>query len=391
MRLLIKTIKFIKRKILAAWEATKYWCFYPLGRLKYANKEIYLISERGVDARDNGYWFFRYLRTRQPHKEAYFVLSKKSPDYKKVADLGNVVRYRSLKHYLLFIGAKYKISTHIMGFSPNMSFYNSFNWKHRIKGKLVFLQHGVIINNLTGVYQEKTKIDLFVCGAQPEYEYIKKEFHYTGNEVVYTGLARYDGLHDIEIKKQILIMPTWRVYLKTLNKKALPQSDYFKHWNGVLTNRDLINELEKNNINLVFYPHYEMQPYIKGFHTVSPRIKIAEFKKYDVQTLLKESAFLVTDYSSIFFDFAYMQKPLAYYQFDFDKFTKEHYKQGYFDYNTAGFGPVFKTESELVEYLVKKITDGFAQDDCYKARCKDFFPLRDQNNCQRIFEEIAKL
>jgi CDP-glycerol glycerophosphotransferase (TagB/SpsB family) len=134
-----------------------------------------------------------------------------------------------------------------------------------------------------------------------------------------------------------------------------------------------------------------MQPYIKEFQTVSPRIKIAEFKKYDVQTLLKESAFLVTDYSSIFFDFAYMQKPLAYYQFDFDKFTKEHYKQGYFDYNTAGFGPVFKTESELVEYLVKKITDGFAQDDCYKARCKDFFPLRDQNNCQRIFEEIAKL
>ncbi len=391
MKVFLKAIRFINRKIASAWEGLKYWTLYPWAILKYGKKEIYLISERGMDARDNGYWLFRYLRTNYPKKQVYFAISKKSSDYNKVVKLGNIVVYKSLKHYLLFIGAKYKISTHIMGFSPNIPFYTTFNRKHRIRGKLVFLQHGVIKDNLIGLYRENTMVDLFVCGAKPEYEYVKSQFHYHGTEVVYTGLARYDMLHNIQLKKQILLMPTWRVYLKKMSKKAFSESEYFKRWNSLLSNKSLIEALKKNDIDLIFYPHYEMQERISQFKTVSPKVKIASFEKYDVQTLLKESAFLITDYSSIFFDFAYMQKPLAYYQFDFNDFTRNHYQQGYFDYTSHGFGSVFDEEKQLVAYLIEKINDGFKQDDIYKERCKNFFPLKDDDNCRRIFEEIEKL
>ena len=45
------------------------------------------------------------------------------------------------------------------------------------------------------------------------------------------------------------------------------------------------------------------------------------------------------DYSSIAFDFAYMKKPLIYYQFDQDKYYTNHFAKGYFDCERDGFGP----------------------------------------------------
>ena len=63
--------------------------------------------------------------------------------------------------------------------------------------------------------------------------------------------------------------------------------------------------------------------------------------------MLKESSMLITDYSSVFFDVAYMHKPIIYYQFDRDAFRQGHYQEGYFSYDD-GFGPVaFDTESLL--------------------------------------------
>ena len=134
MKILIKIIKFIKRKFLAFLETVKYYILYIPAIIKYGRRDIYLISERGTDARDNGFWFYKYLRERHSDLEVYYVIDKQSADYSKVAAYGNIVQHKSLKHYLLFIAARYKISTHIMGFAPNTPFYTAFNLKRRIKG-----------------------------------------------------------------------------------------------------------------------------------------------------------------------------------------------------------------------------------------------------------------
>lgn len=55
----------------------------------------------------------------------------------------------------------------------------------------------------------------------------------------------------------------------------------------------------------------------------------------DVQALLKSAAFLVTDYSSIAFDFAYMYKPMVYFQFDQERFREGQYPSGYFRYEAG--------------------------------------------------------
>ena len=63
-------------------------------------------------------------------------------------------------------------------------------------------------------------------------------------------------------------------------------------------------------------------------------------EKCNYQEFLLESSLLITDYSSIFFDFGYLRKPVIYSHFDYEKYRKSHYREGYFDYKYDGFGPV---------------------------------------------------
>lgn len=372
-------------------ETIKYYVCYPFAMLTYGKRTIYLFSERGTDARDNGYYMYRYFRCEHPELEAYYVIERNSVDYEKVACYGNIVQPRTWKHYMLFIAAKYKISTHIMGYAPDTPFYVAFNEKHRVPGKQIFLQHGVIKDTLVGLYQERTNLDIFICGAEPEYRDIYENYHYKNNEVKYTGLARYDGLHDFVTKDQILIMPTWRVYLKNLKQSDICKSEYFIQWNELLCDERLATCLGKHKIQLVFYPHYEMQPFIDCFSSKSKWVTIADFAHYDVQTLLKESKLLVTDYSSVFFDFAYMKKPCLYFQFDEKSFYGNHYKKGYFDYKEMGFGEVLTEKEELVSTLISYIENSCQMKEMYKKRAEHFFPLHDKKNCERIFEEIEAL
>ncbi|MDO5144135.1 MAG: CDP-glycerol glycerophosphotransferase family protein [bacterium] len=378
-------------------EILKTAMLYPVGWLLYRKKNIWLISERGTEARDNGYHFFRYLREKHPEIECYYVIAKDSPDRKRIEALGEAVEYRSLRHYLLLFGARYLVSTHIMGFTPNCGFYNHIQTRIErkvLRGKTVFLQHGITKDNLSYLYQENTKLDLFICGAKPEYEYIAKNWHYQHDEVQYMGFARFDALHEQKIKRQILIMPTWRRWLKypaNAKKTSILDSPYFQSWCGLLKGEKLAALAEKYQVQIIFYPHYEMQEYINQFETVSDKIVLADFAHYDVQQLLKESMLLITDYSSVFFDFAYMEKPVLYYQFDEAEYRARHYAQGYFDYRRDGFGEVATEEDALFDLLEQYLENGCGLKPEYRERIQGFFPLHDQNNCERIYREILDM
>lgn len=384
MNKLLRYIRYLK-------ELCLFIIIFPMSLLYNKNRKIFLVSERGTDARDNGYHFFKYLNEKHPEVESYFVIDKDSPDYKKVSELGKVIQWKSLKHRLLFIGAKYKISTHIMGYSPDIDFYNKLNEFIPLIGKKIFLQHGIISNDLPQLYQEKTRLDLFICGAQSEYEFIKNTFHYKNEEVRYTGLARYDALNEYSTQNQILVMPTWRMWLNNMTESEIANSSYVKEWEKLLSNQKLIHILKDRKITLFFYPHYEMQKHIRLFQSIDDSIVIADFSSYDVQNLLKTSKLLITDYSSIFFDFAYMKKPCVYYQFDRELYWKKHYKKGYFDYDKDAFGKITCDVDSLVEEIIKIINNNFAVDSVYRNNANRCFQIRDGNNCERIFFEISKL
>src|SRR5699024_12180579 len=81
--------------------------------------------------------------------------------------------------------------------------------------------------------------------------------------------------------------------------------------------------LEKYDVNINFYPHYRMQPFINEFKKLKTnRVKVIELGERNVQDLLIENQLMITDYSSVSFDFNYMSKPFIFYHFDSASFFK---------------------------------------------------------------------
>ena len=356
-------------------------------------KDLWLVAERGADARDNGYHFFKYLCLNHKDINCVYVIDISSPDYEKIATLGKTVQPGSFKHYLAFACATAKISTHIMGYAPDSYRFAILDRKLNIvKGKKIFLQHGIIKDNIYELYFPKVHLDLFICSTVREQESIEKDYNYPDGVIKRIGLCRYDALlKEHTVKRQILVMPTWRYYLRELDEEGFKKSEYYKMFNGLITDGRLLRLLEENGYELVLYLHYELQKFTYLFSGKENLIKITGIKDADVQKLLMESAMLITDYSSIFFDFAYMKKPLCYWMFDRELFFSEQYGKGYFSFDDDGFGPVCSEKDEVIDYIEHELSTDMALEKKYEDRIKSNFDDFSENHCEKTYEEILKL
>ena len=149
--------------------------------------------------------------------------------------------------------------------------------------------------------------------------------------------------------------------------------------------------LEKHGYEAVFYPHFEVQRFLSSFHTANPRVKIAALGEADVQTLLMESAVMVSDFSSVQFDFAYMKKPLLYYQFDEAQYWGVHHDVGYFSYRDDGFGPVVTEQAALFRELDGALAQNGTISPFYAKRVDALFDQVDDQNCARNYQAIVEL
>lgn len=362
-------------------------------------RDLWLICDNKNEARDNGYWFFRYLCEQHPEQDAVYAISRRSPDYQRVKPLGKTVSYGSLRHWILYLTARVNISSQ-KGGKPNAAVCYALEVKGILRNTRVFLQHGIIKDDMDWLHYENTKMTRFVTSTEREYRFLCEKFGYPEGSIIKTGLCRFDNLHQFTLKpRQLLLMPTWRSWIATPTSasKAIEevsdfcQTTYYRCWNAFLNNPLLHRLLDENDLTLVFYPHRDMQRFLPDFTVGSDRIRKASFPEDDVQTLLKESVYLITDFSSIAMDFAYMKKRLLYYQFDVADFRKGQYAEGYFSYEQDGFGKVCYTQEEVLAELAAAIEDGFENPSVYTERAAAFFDLYDDNNCERTYHAVKEL
>lgn len=360
--------------------------------LKFIKKDIWLITERRCECKDNGYYLYKYIRENHPDRNAYYVIDKQSKQIEKIKDYDNIIYFNSFKHYVYALASSKLIGAFIpVGIPDSVCFYK---FDKLIKGKKVFLQHGITKEKIASLISNNLDVKLFICGAKPEYEYVNSEFGYENGVVKYTGFCRYDGLNNYKTEKFILVMPTWRQWIPSAtfgNGKIsnLDEYDYFVKYKELLSNEKLNDLLLSSGYKLLFFLHHEMQPYIDYFQICgNEHITICSENDYDVQYLLKSAALLITDYSSVAFDFAYMKKPIIYYQFDESLYYKKHYERGYFDYDKMGFGRKVNDVSDLFFEIKKIINNGFDVDEKYLKHIDEFFVYRDNKNCERVYNSI---
>jgi len=356
--------------------------------LKQTKKQIWLICETENTARDNGYIFYKFMKENHTNIECYYAINKKSADFKKVEKYGNIINWSSLKHYYYYLSCTKNISSHKEG-NPNQTLFTILHLYLNFNNNRVFLQHGVLYQDFPMFYEKNTKFKICIAGAKPEYEFLKTKYGYQ-NKVKYTGLARFDNLYNNKPdEKMILFIPTWRRWIDS--KEELEDSKYFEGICSLLNNIKLTNLLEKYNKYIYFYPHITINKYINDNMTSSKRIKILNSDKEDIQELLKKGVLLITDFSSVFTDFAYMHKPIIYYQYDKEEYLNNHclsINKTYFNFENDGFGKVTNTEDELLKELEYYLKNSFQERKIYKDKIDNFFKLHDQNNCERIFNVI---
>lgn len=361
-------------------------------------RDLWLICDNGIEASDNGFWLFKYICEEHPEQDCVYAVYKTSVDYDKVKNTGRVVQYGSFRHWILYLTARVNISSQKSG-KPNFAVCYLLEVYGILKNNRVFLQHGVILTDIDFLYYKNTKMSMFVTSTYREWEYVDSVYGYPKGAVQLLGLARFDRLHNFNtVANQILIMPTWRDWLGTnalsknieQDKKKFCESDYYKNWSRIINSERLEEICQRYGCTVMFFPHRDTQRFIDCFKSDNPYLTVCSYPDYNVQELLKSSAFMVTDYSSVQIDFAYMKKPLAYFQFDYEHFCQAHYQKGYFDYDIDGFGPVFKDENGLMDYIEKMAEKSFVNDEKYLKRHKEFFTLYDTDNCKRNYEAIKE-
>lgn len=355
-------------------------------------KDVWLIADRGDNASDNGYYFFKYLKSDHPEINAKFVISKESPDYSKVVDYEeDLVQYKSFNHYVVFCKAICLVSSFFYhtGYSPCPHQTAILNQYTRLfnRKRQVCLKHGVTKDFFPEFFYKRTHVDMMCCTSKQEFEYIRDVYGYPPDVLQLTGFCRFDSLSNTP-SHTVLVIPTWR---KWLDKEGFSSSGFFQEWVSLLNDQELDSILEQADLSLFFYPHYLVQPFIDFFKDVitNPRINVAD-QSYDLQSMINQSLVMITDYSSVFFDFAYLEKPVIFYQFDKARFNEEHHSDGYFKYE-EGFGPVTSAKDELITELRDLVGNDFRMDDLYSKRVDDFFWVRDSHNCDRVFDAIVSL
>ena len=361
--------------------------------LFYKHKRIWLIAERGDDARDNGYCFFMYMKEKHPSEEIYYIISKDSVDRIRLTQYEeSIIDYRSMHHYIMLWRASYLVSTHLEGYFPfkGLGVWVKSVFPYYRHKKHINIKHGISINYTHVLDYAYAKWDLIIAGVTPECKYFIQKYGYPPSHVALTGHARYDRLNDNRPKRQLLLMPTWREWI--YKDKGFEQTEYAQRYAHLLESQKLKKILIENDINLIFYPHHEIQRYISYFKKINleSHIIVADKEHYDVQQLLKDSALLITDYSSVIFDFAYMRKPIICYQFDYDRYRSEHYQEGWFNYHHS-FVDVYTDEEKLIDSIVQYVKNEFALKPEHINYIESIFPFHDDKNCERIYNAIIGL
>ncbi|WP_223511703.1 CDP-glycerol glycerophosphotransferase family protein [Pseudomonas sp. GL-B-19] len=370
-------------------------------RLKYANCWVFM--DRNSFADDNAEHLYRYIKENQSHQNIYFVLDQTSPDWIRLAEENfNLIPYGSDEHKIALLNAVHLISSHADHYVFG-GLTNSHTADLR-KYKFTFLQHGIIKDDLSGWLNNKN-IHCFVTSSKREYESIchGDSYKFSEREMVLTGLPRHDRLRSLprNSRPSILIMPTWRHDLvgqasdngfEREKQPGFAESEYTIAWKAFLHSPKLKAIAEEQNLEIVFFPHANVQPYLDDFEVPS-YVKLGTHNPgISMQQYFADCEVLVTDYSSVAFDVAALDKKVIYFQFDHDVFFNgsHTYTKGYYSYESDGFGPVCKTLDSSLNALAKAANNTLDHA-LYQQRRNDTFAFHDTLNCERVYKSIVRL
>ncbi len=382
-----------------AWVIT-----YPF----FGRKKIWFFFDKIYKGGDSSEYMYKYTVQKMKEKDkgapekAYYLLDSSAPDYRRLKSEGyNVLARGSYLHRLVFLNADVLVASNSTVFAFNDYYLENSRYIRGIPDfKVACVQHGLSVQKIA-VAQQRLRDNTrryFLASKVEQENLLHPVYDYKDYDVLrMTGIPRYDGLVN-EDKKQIMISPTWRMQSARLVSRhegferdyneEFRETSYFKVYNSLINDEKLIRAAEKYGYRIKFVLHPIVSPQAKDFDTNEYVDIIPSVGDMSYEKLFRESSLMVTDYSGIQFDFAYMRKPLVYYHPDE---LEAHYEEGTYHYDTMAFGEIVRKKDELINVLAEYMKNGCEMKELYKMRVDSFFTYNDRNNCSRVYEELKKM
>lgn len=386
LRFELTSIKSMVSTRQAYWpKSISYRLLYLLARPIMKNKKIYLFMDRRENTGDNGEHLFRYAARQNDEISKYFALEKDCNEFKKLKkEYGNkILDFGSFKHKFIYMFTEKVISS--QGYKNHLNPFADLNMK-LVQGisspPVYFLQHGV------GKYDMRSwlrkydiNFSLILTVSDLDQEAFVKTYNYDEEIIQELGFPRFDNLTNENLKKEIVIIPTWRKAIR--DEDDLLSSEYFMRWNNLLNDERLIKSANENGYKIVFKPHPNSMKFLHLFNT--DNVEVDTYRRF--HDILCESSLMITDYSSVNFDFAYLKKPIVYYQYGSDY----HFEgDALIDDDKSTFGAIEKDEDGLIEKIIEYIENDCKMEDEYIEKVDKFFKYTDKNNCKRVYDWIIR-
>jgi CDP-glycerol glycerophosphotransferase (TagB/SpsB family) len=127
---------------------------------------------------------------------------------------------------------------------------------------------------------------------------------------------------------------------------------------GYIDVKEMQNFLKEHDLMLVIklHPKSKVKEVVaRQLHGCSKRIVLVD-TQYDSNLFLTEADVLITDYSSCYFDYLKLNRPIVYFDYDYDEYVTQS-RELYFDYDEMTAGIKVQNVQQLKDAIVQSISD----------------------------------
>ncbi|WP_337969440.1 CDP-glycerol glycerophosphotransferase family protein [Vibrio pectenicida] len=377
----------LKIKIDKYFNFVKSLLFFNVGIVasKFSDRNVSLIGEReGKTISDNGYALFKKSGSID---DFYFITRKEN--IKEASQYGHTLEYGSIKH-LFYVGfaRRYFFDVSMLDICL---YWRELNTKPRTSKKLIFLQHGVTALSRASFYYDYYSMkcrnelpDMLCVTSEFERKKFISDYSFPEDIIKITGFSRYDYLPNIsrEPCNSIIYIPTWRNWLEHQSLENFLKSQYYQSIYDLLSKLSKLASEKNYEVTLVL--HHKMSKFKIDFKF--PSVSLVYMSDLNWGSLLSKGKLLITDYSSVVFDFIRLGKPAITYPFDRENFLAIRGGEMITDKETP-FIASCSSSDDVIENVEKIINN---ENQIFKNE-SIFFDYHDKLNCHRILEIADKL
>lgn len=295
---------------------------------------IWIFGENlGSTANNNSFYFWRHVVNIKDKIDKYIVFEKNDSTKEVYNTLSShekkfVLWKNSRKHYKTYFDADmFFVTLSYKDITPDKLFIKTMEMQ--IKKPLIYLQHGTI--GMKEVFYNGNdywnNIFRFFIYTDDEFDYMTTRNKFRDYQLYnakfhprYGELLRKDERY--QNKNQILWFITWREYF---GRNAQTEM-FINHVKNVVESEEFKKYLTDNKLILKICVHqFFDQNTFKDIYKFSKKglIEIVNPSNIDVMDELNKSKLLITDYSSVAYDFSFLNRPVILFQPDIDVYIQE--------------------------------------------------------------------